>query len=178
MRSCGSAGRCATASRLSRSTLRTAPTTARRRAALGMSASPTPRRAFDLSTQSCPERAVRRCGGAGSASIRCRRSGRRPSPIRNHGRHQASRWRSSSRQRGRPRQLGGCTSGCRLSAVTGARRGEVVALQWADIDFGVGVVRLDENYVRTADGVVLKDTKTHQMRRVSDRRAAPAAGSR
>jgi integrase len=54
-----------------------------------------------------------------------------------------------------------------LSAVLGARRGEVVALQWEDIDLDAGVVRLDENYVHTADGMVLKDTKTHQMRRVS-----------
>jgi integrase len=54
-----------------------------------------------------------------------------------------------------------------LSAVLGARCGEVVALQWEDIDLGGGVVRLDENYVRTADGMLLKDTKTHQMRRVS-----------
>lgn len=54
-----------------------------------------------------------------------------------------------------------------LSAVLGARRGEVVALQWEDIDLAAGVVRLDENYVRTADGMVVKDTKTHQMRRVS-----------
>ena len=54
-----------------------------------------------------------------------------------------------------------------LSAVLGARRGEVVALQWEDIDLGVGMVRLDENYVRTSDGMILKDTKSHQMRRVS-----------
>jgi integrase len=54
-----------------------------------------------------------------------------------------------------------------LSAVLGARRGEVVALQWEDIDFDAGVVRLDENYVRTAEGMLLKDTKSHQMRRVS-----------
>ena len=54
-----------------------------------------------------------------------------------------------------------------LSAVLGARRGEVVALQWEDIDLEIGVVRLDENYVRTAAGMLLKDTKTHQMRRVS-----------
>ena len=54
-----------------------------------------------------------------------------------------------------------------LSAVLGARRGEVVALQWADIELDAGMVRLDENYVRTADGMLLKDTKTHQMRRVS-----------
>jgi len=54
-----------------------------------------------------------------------------------------------------------------LSAVIGARRGEVVALQWEDIDLTAGVVRLDENYVRTSDGMLLKDTKTHQTRRVS-----------
>ncbi|MGH3615505.1 MAG: tyrosine-type recombinase/integrase [Pseudonocardia sp.] len=54
-----------------------------------------------------------------------------------------------------------------LSAVLGARRGEVVALQWEDIDLRSGVVRLDENYVRTTDGMLLKDTKSHQMRRVS-----------
>jgi integrase len=54
-----------------------------------------------------------------------------------------------------------------LSAVIGARRGEVVALQWDNIDLAAGVVRLDENYVRAADGMLLKDTKTHQMRRVS-----------
>ena len=54
-----------------------------------------------------------------------------------------------------------------LSAVLGARRGEVVALQWDDLDLDAGVVRVDENYVRTDDGMILKDTKNHQMRRVS-----------
>jgi integrase len=54
-----------------------------------------------------------------------------------------------------------------LSAVTGARRGEVIALQWGDVDIDSRILRLDENYVRTADGMVLKDTKTHQMRRVA-----------
>jgi integrase len=54
-----------------------------------------------------------------------------------------------------------------LSAVLGARRGEVVALQWEDLDLAAGVVRLDENYVRASDGMILKDTKSHQMRRVS-----------
>jgi integrase len=58
-----------------------------------------------------------------------------------------------------------------LSAVIGARRGEIVALQWDDIDLSAGVVRLDENYVRAADGMLLKDTKNHQMRRVSIDRA-------
>lgn len=54
-----------------------------------------------------------------------------------------------------------------LSAILGARRGEVVALQWEDVDLSGGVVRLDENYVRAAGGMVFKDTKNHQMRRVS-----------
>jgi integrase len=54
-----------------------------------------------------------------------------------------------------------------LSAVLGARRGEVVALQWEDVDLQTGVIRLDENYVRSAGGMVFKDTKNHQMRRVS-----------
>jgi len=54
-----------------------------------------------------------------------------------------------------------------LSAVTGARRGEVIALQWGDVDLENRVLWLDENCVRTVDGMVLKDTKTHQMRRVA-----------
>lgn len=54
-----------------------------------------------------------------------------------------------------------------LSAVTGARRGEVVALQWEDVDLDAGGVTLDENYVRGPGGMLLKDTKTHQGRRVS-----------
>jgi integrase len=54
-----------------------------------------------------------------------------------------------------------------LSAVTGARRGEVAALQWEDIDLANAVVILDENYVRGPDGMLIKDTKTHQGRRVA-----------
>jgi hypothetical protein len=44
---------------------------------------------------------------------------------------------------------------------------EVLALQWDDVDLDNGILRLDENYVRTSDGMIIKDTKTHQMRRVS-----------
>lgn len=54
-----------------------------------------------------------------------------------------------------------------LSAVLGARRGEVVALQWYDIDLDAGIIRLDENDVGVSGGMLLKDTKTHQMRRIS-----------
>ena len=108
---------------------------------------------------------ARPCGGDGSASTRCRRSGRRRSRVRSRGRRRASRWRASSKRRGQSSPEWGLYIW--LSAVLGARRGEVVALQWEDIDLDAGVVRLDENYVRTADGMLLKDTKTHQMRRVS-----------
>jgi integrase len=44
-----------------------------------------------------------------------------------------------------------------LSAVIGARRGEVVALQWEDIDLEAGTVVLDENYVRGPGGMLVKD---------------------
>lgn len=54
-----------------------------------------------------------------------------------------------------------------LSAVTGARRGEVVALQWDDIDWDRRTVVLNENYVRGPSGMLMKDTKTHQGRRVA-----------
>lgn len=54
-----------------------------------------------------------------------------------------------------------------LSAVTGARRGEIVALQWEDIDLDNGMIALDANYVRGPDGMIVKDTKTHQGRRLS-----------
>lgn len=54
-----------------------------------------------------------------------------------------------------------------LSAVLAARRGEVVALQWEDIDLDGGVIGLDENFVWTAEGMLLKGIKSHQMRRVS-----------
>lgn len=54
-----------------------------------------------------------------------------------------------------------------LSAVTGGCRGEVVALQRCDIDLDKGTIRLDENYVRGPNGVIIKDPRDHQMRYVS-----------
>lgn len=51
-----------------------------------------------------------------------------------------------------------------LAAVTGARRGELCALHWADVDLQRGVVRIAHSY-SVADGTkVRKDTKTHQDR--------------
>lgn len=47
-----------------------------------------------------------------------------------------------------------------LGMSTGARRGEVMALRWADLDFDRGVLTLAHGL----DGRRLKDTKTHQVR--------------
>jgi integrase len=54
-----------------------------------------------------------------------------------------------------------------LVVVTGMRRGEVLALRWADVDLELGVVTIRRNYVRSGSRGIEKDTKTHQMRRIS-----------
>ncbi len=53
------------------------------------------------------------------------------------------------------------------STVIGARHGEVTVMEWDDIDLTSGILGLDETYVRTADGMILKDTKTYQMRHIA-----------
>src|ERR1035441_2409514 len=45
-----------------------------------------------------------------------------------------------------------------LAAVTGARRGELCGLQWADIDLNTGVVHIAFNYLVRAGHQVRKDT--------------------
>ena len=51
-----------------------------------------------------------------------------------------------------------------LAAITGARRGELCALHWADLDLPRDVIRIAHSY-SVADGTkVRKDTKTHQDR--------------
>ena len=54
-----------------------------------------------------------------------------------------------------------------LAAATGARRSEVVALRWDDIDFENGTVSIARGVVMGPDGLVEKGTKTHSARRVS-----------
>lgn len=54
-----------------------------------------------------------------------------------------------------------------LAAATGARRGELVALRWADIDLDTGVVRISRGIVDGIDGFTEKDTKTHAARRIA-----------
>jgi len=51
-----------------------------------------------------------------------------------------------------------------LVAITGARRGEVCALQVCDVDLDNGVLHLAFNYVVVGGRHVRKDTKTHQDR--------------
>ena len=55
----------------------------------------------------------------------------------------------------------------RLSAMTGARRSEVLAFRWTDVDLERGVVTIGRGLVQGPDGLVEKDTKTHQTRRVA-----------
>jgi integrase len=54
-----------------------------------------------------------------------------------------------------------------LSAATGARRSELVALRWPDIDVGRCVVTIRRGIVLGPLGLEEKDTKTHQARRVA-----------
>jgi integrase len=51
-----------------------------------------------------------------------------------------------------------------LAAVTGARRGELCALHWADLDLPRGVIRIAHSYSVAGGAKVRKDTKTHQDR--------------
>ncbi len=54
-----------------------------------------------------------------------------------------------------------------LAAATGARRSEVLALRWRDIDLDAGSVGIGRAIVMGPSGPVEKDTKTHSARKVS-----------
>jgi integrase len=54
-----------------------------------------------------------------------------------------------------------------LAATTGARRGEITALRWSDVDLDHGLLLIDENYVVRQGQRVLKDTKTDEDRPMS-----------
>jgi integrase len=56
----------------------------------------------------------------------------------------------------------------RLAAATGARRGELCALRWRDLDLNAGYITISRSLIETRSaGVVDKDTKTHADRRVT-----------
>ena len=54
-----------------------------------------------------------------------------------------------------------------LVAITGVRRGELCAVQIADIDLSNGVIHIAFNYVVKAGQKLRKDTKTHQERHIT-----------
>jgi len=54
-----------------------------------------------------------------------------------------------------------------LAIVTGARRGELLALRWRHVDLDGGMLTVRRNYVRAKGEGHDKDTKSHQMRRLS-----------
>ena len=46
-----------------------------------------------------------------------------------------------------------------ISFYTGARRGEVLALRWKDIDFENNIIHIVQNKIRKVDGTKIKETK-------------------
>jgi integrase len=54
-----------------------------------------------------------------------------------------------------------------LIMTTGMRRGEACALRWSDIDLDEGMLKIRRNYLKRNGISKLKDTKTHQMRRIA-----------
>src|SRR5271154_5086886 len=54
-----------------------------------------------------------------------------------------------------------------LAASSGARRGELLALRWSDIDLDSGTLSIERGIVRVGDSLIEQGTKTHQSRRIS-----------
>ena len=55
-----------------------------------------------------------------------------------------------------------------VAVATGARRGEVCALRWSDIDFTTATVRIERSVSATKSaGVAIRPTKTGRVRLVS-----------
>jgi integrase len=55
----------------------------------------------------------------------------------------------------------------RVAAATGARRGEVCALRWKDIDLRKGQLTISRGLIEAQGRVIEKDAKTHAERRVT-----------
>lgn len=51
-----------------------------------------------------------------------------------------------------------------ISFYTGARRGEVLALRWKDIDFDKNIIHIEQNKIRKVDGTKIKETKNKRSR--------------
>src|SRR5437588_2840377 len=55
----------------------------------------------------------------------------------------------------------------RVAAVTGARRGEICALKWSDVDLEDGEILIARSLALGTHGVVEKETKTYRSRRIA-----------
>jgi integrase len=51
--------------------------------------------------------------------------------------------------------------------VTGARRGEVLALRWDNLDLTTGILTIRHSVSEQGGTTTIKGTKTHQSRRIS-----------
>jgi integrase len=54
-----------------------------------------------------------------------------------------------------------------LAMMTGARRGELLALRWTDIHWEARILEIRRSFTLRTGQAIEKDTKTHQMRRVA-----------
>jgi integrase len=54
-----------------------------------------------------------------------------------------------------------------LAASSGARRGELLALRWSDINLDARRLSIERGVVRVGDDIIEQGTKTHQSRRIS-----------
>ena len=54
-----------------------------------------------------------------------------------------------------------------LAASSGARRGELIALRWADVDFARGTLSIERGIVLVDGQLIEQGTKTHQSRRIT-----------
>lgn len=61
-----------------------------------------------------------------------------------------------------------------IAATTGARRGELCALRWRNVDFAGGTLTIERGIIDTLGGSLEKDTKTHSIRRIALDRATLA----
>lgn len=63
----------------------------------------------------------------------------------------------------------------RVAAATGARRGELCALRWSDVDLDAGSLLIARAMVLGTEGMVERGTKTHAARRIALDRDTTAA---
>jgi len=54
-----------------------------------------------------------------------------------------------------------------LAATTGARRGELCALRWSNVDHDNGTLTIARSIIEVPGGLAEKDTKTHAIRRIA-----------